>query len=253
MGFDVPADAYGRFMGRFSEPLAFLFAHDAHLVPGQRALDVGCGTGALTARLVERLGVEHVVAVDPSDSLLEATRGRFPGLEAHSAAAEALPFPDDAFDAAMAQLVVHFMSDPVVGLREMARVTRPGGTVAACVWDMAGGGSPLSTFWSAARELDPTVVDESHLPGVGREQLIGLAEQAGLTKVTAPVLAIAVPFAGFDEWWEPYTYGVGPAGSYLAGVDEERRVALRDRCAALLPSGAFDVVAQAWSVQATVR
>jgi len=253
MSFDVAADAYSRFMGRFSEPLSYLFAHDAHLSPGDRALDVGCGAGALTARLVERLGVDQVSAVDPSESFVAATRERFPGVDVQLGAAEALPFADDAFDAALAQLVVHFMSDPVAGLREMARVTRPGGKVAACVWDLAGGTSPLSTFWSAARDLDPVVVDESRLPGVRQWDLIDLAKEAGLEDITAPVLALAVPFSTFDEWWEPYTFGVGPAGSYLAGLDNERRVALRDRCAALLPQGPFEVVAQAWSIQAIVR
>jgi SAM-dependent methyltransferase len=253
MSFDVAPDAYGRFMGRFSEPLAHLFAHDTHLTPGDRALDVGCGTGALTARLVERLGVEQVSAVDPSEPFVAATRDRFPGIDVQLGSAESLPFPDGTFDAALAQLVVHFMTDPVAGLREMARVTRPGGTVGACVWDLAGGTSPLSTFWAAARELDPAVVDESHLPGVRRWHLNELAEEAGLEHVTAPVLALAVPFSGFEEWWEPYTFGVGPSGSYLAGLDDDRRRALRDRCAALLPSGPFEVVAQAWSIQATVR
>src|SRR3954451_8818242 len=252
MSFDVAADAYSRFMGRFSEPLSYLFAHDAPLSPGDRALDVGCGAGALTARLVERLGVDQVSAVDPSESFVAATRERFPGIDVQLGAAEALPFADDAFDAALAQLVVHFMSDPVAGIREMARVTRPGGMVAACVWDLAGGTSPLSTFWSAARDLDPAVVDESRLPGVRRWDLIGLAEEAGLEDITAPVLALAVPFSTFDEWWEPYTFGVGPAGSYVAGLDDERRIALRDRCAALLPPGPFDVVAQAWSIQGIV-
>ncbi|HEX2893033.1 MAG TPA: methyltransferase domain-containing protein [Marmoricola sp.] len=252
MSFDVGAGEYGRFMGRFSEPLGFLFAHDAELEPGQRALDVGCGAGALTARLVERLGVEQVAAVDPSERFVAAVRERFPGLDVQSGSAEALPFPDDAFDASLAQLVVQFMSDPVAGLREMARVTRPGGRVAACVWDMAGGINPLATFWAAARDVDPMVIDESRLPGVRREHLIELAEAAGLSHITAPALALRVPFTSFEEWWEPYTFGVGPAGSYLAGLDDEHRIALRDRCAALLPPGPFEVVAQAWSIQATV-
>ena len=134
MGFDVTADAYDRFMGRFSEPLAELFVEWADVRPGQRALDVGCGPGALTARLVERVGLGSVAALDPSDSFVAAARGRFPDLDVRRAAAEQLPYPDDTFDAALAQLVVHFMKDPVAGVREMARVTRPGGVVAACVW-----------------------------------------------------------------------------------------------------------------------
>src|SRR5207342_2927305 len=155
MSFDVSADAYTRFMGRYSEPLAARFADLAGVRPGQRALDVGCGPGALTAELAGRLGAGEVCAVDPSGSFAEAVGERLPGVTVSVAAAERLPFPDAAFDAVLAQLVVHFMADPVAGLREMGRVTRERGVVAACVWDHGGGEGPLSTFWEAARELDP--------------------------------------------------------------------------------------------------
>ena len=137
MTFDVAADDYGRFMGRFSEPLAMAFADRVEVRPGQRALDVGCGPGALTAELVRRIGAAQVTAVDPSAPFVTAVRARLPGVEVRSGVAEHLPFPDDSFDVALAQLVVHFMTDPIAGLAEMGRVTRPGGTVAACVWDQA--------------------------------------------------------------------------------------------------------------------
>ena len=155
VAFDVGADAYSAFMGRYSEPLADLFVQWAGVGPGRRALDVGCGPGALTVRLVERLGAARVIAVDPSASFVAAARRRCPGVVVHQAAAERLPLADRSVDAALAQLVVHFMADPVAGLAEMARVTRPGGVVAACVWDFAGGSGPLTTFWSAVRDLDP--------------------------------------------------------------------------------------------------
>src|ERR687898_491791 len=148
-------------MGRYSVPLACEFADFAAVSPGQRVLDVGCGPGALTAELVARLGPDAVSAVDPSESFVEAARERPPGVSVQRAAAEQLPFGDEEFDATLAQLVVHFMADPVAGLREMARVTRNDGVVAACVWDHAGGTGPLSVFWEAARELDPGVHDES--------------------------------------------------------------------------------------------
>ena len=147
MSFDVSADAYMRFIGRYSEPLAVLFADLAEVGPGQRVLDVGCGPGALTAELVRRAGARAVSAVEPSGSFVAAVRERLPGVDVRQSAAERLPFADDAFDAAMAQLVVHFMADPVLGLREMGRVTRPGGAVAACVWDHAG------RLWPAHRVL----------------------------------------------------------------------------------------------------
>src|SRR5688572_219697 len=165
MGFDVAADAYDQFMGKYSRLLAPQLADLAGVRRGQRALDVGCGPGALTAELVRRLGPEAVAAVDPSESFVAAALARNPGVNVIRASAEALPFPDQSFDAALAQLVVHFMADPVAGLAEMARVTRRAGVVVACVWDHAGGQGPLGLFWEAARTLDPGVADESQLAG----------------------------------------------------------------------------------------
>ena len=155
MTFAVPADAYDRFMGRYSTQLAAQMADLAGIEAGQRVLDVGCGPGALTTELVARVGAESVSAVDPSQQFVEAARERHPGVDVRRSAAEELPFPDATFDAAIAQLVVHFMADPGRGLAEMVRVTRPGGAVAACVWDHAGEQTPLAIFWRAARELFP--------------------------------------------------------------------------------------------------
>jgi SAM-dependent methyltransferase len=250
--FNVSADAYGRFMGRYSEPLAVQFAELAGVRAGQRALDVGCGPGALTAQLVDRLGADAVSAVDPSPSFVEAVRERFPDIGAQSGSAEQLPFLDDSFDVALAQLVVHFMSDPVAGLGEMARVTRPGGIVAACVWDHAGGGGPLTTFWQAARDIDPLVRDESQLAGAREGHLAELAEAAGLKDIESSALAVSVRFETFEEWWDSFTLGVGPAGAHVAQLDEAGRDALRARCAQLLPPAPFDVTASAWCVRARV-
>ena len=177
--FDVAPDAYDRFMGRYSTLLSPQLADLAGIAPPQRAIDVGSGPGALTRELVARLGAAAVAAVDPSASFVEAIRARYAGVDVRAASAEDLPFDDDAFDAALAQLVVHFMTDPVGGISEMRRVTRPGGVVAACVWDHAGGMGPLGLFWNTARELDPAVVDESDLPGTGEGQLGRLFIEAG--------------------------------------------------------------------------
>ena len=247
MTFDVSADAYRCFMGRYSEPLAVLFADVAGVARGQRALDVGCGPGALTADLVRRLGAGAVCAVEPSQSFAAAARERLPGVDIRLSAAEQLPFSDSVFDVVLAQLVVHFMAKPVAGLREMGRVTRPGGTVAACVWDHAGGRGPLTLFWRAARELDPSARGESGLAGVREGHLARLFAQAGLGRARAVTLTIRVRHAAFEQWWEPFTLGVGPAGAYVASLAEEHRTALREHCRHLLPGGPVEVSASAWA------
>lgn len=250
VSFDVAADAYTEFMGRYSEPLAVLFAELADVRTGLRALDVGCGPGALTAQLVARLGSDSVWAIDPSESFVAATRARLPHVDVRSGVAESLPFPDDGFDVVLAQLVVHFMSDPVSGLAEMARVARPGGLVAACVWDHAGGGGPLATFWRAVHDIDPVARDESRLAGAREGHLEELCRAAGLTDTEATTLTVKVRFATFDDWWRPFTLGVGPAGAYVSGLDASGCDLLRMRCAELLPRAPLEIAASAWCVQA---
>ncbi|MGH2472708.1 MAG: class I SAM-dependent methyltransferase [Candidatus Limnocylindria bacterium] len=236
-------------MGRYSARLAPQLADFASVRSGQRVIDVGCGPGALTGELVDRLGATNVFAVDPSEPFVAAARERFPTVDVRLAAAERLPFPDNAFDAALAQLVVHFMSDPVAGLREMARVVRSNGVIAACVWDHAGGSGPLSVFWRAARELDPDVKDESDLAGARAGHLAELFANAGLRGVEATALVATVPHARFEDWWGPFTLGVGPAGAYTVGLEANRRAELRERCRELLPKAPFDVAARAWTAR----
>jgi SAM-dependent methyltransferase len=243
-------DAYDRFMGRYSALLAPRFADFAGVVAGQRLLDVGCGTGMLTSELVRRFGPEAVTAVDPTEGFVVALRARQPGVRTEQAAAEELPFEDDTFDAALAQLVVHFMVDPVAGLREMARVTRRGGVVAACVWDFACGRSPLSVFWAAARELDPDVDDESGRAGGRPEHLAELMRAAGLDAVEEGVLSVEAEHPTFEDWWEPYTLGAGPAGAYTAGLDADRRARLRELCRERLPAAPFVLESRAWAARA---
>ena len=252
MAFDVAAEAYDRFMGRYSRLLSPQMADLAGVTDGQRVVDVGCGPGVLTGELVRRVGAANVAAVDPSEPFVAATRVRQPGVDVRLASAESLPFPDDAFDAGLAQLVVHFMRDPVGGVREMARVTRAGGVVAACVWDFAGDRAPLSRFWSVAHELDPGVVDELHLNGARAGHLVDLFGLAGLRDVEQAELSVRLEHAGFEEWWAPYLGGVGPAGSYVAGLSDEHRDALRDRLRARLPAAAFAVTSTAWAARGRV-
>jgi SAM-dependent methyltransferase len=252
MSFEVSADAYGRFMGRFSGPLAEQFVDLVGVKPEQRVLDVGCGSGALTAVLVSRVGVDLVSAVDPSASFVEVVRAAYPSMDVQRSGAESLPFPDGSFDVALAQLVVHFMTDPVTGIAEMARTTAPGGVVAASVWDHAGDKGPLFAFWSAARSLDPSTPDESDLPGVAEGHLAELFLRAGLTDVTSSSLTVTVVHPSFEDWWDPFTLGVGPAGSYVAGLDNAQRDALRDRCRKVLPTAPFRTNATAWTALAHV-
>ena len=247
VSFEVSAGAYMQFMGQYSELLAAPFADLAEVGYGQRVLDVGCGPGALTSALVNRVGAESVCAVEPSASFAAAVRTRLPGVDVQQSPAEQLPFPDDTFDVALAQLVVHFMADPVQGLREMRRVTRPGGIVAACVWDHAGGRGPLTAFWSAVRELDPAADDESDLPGVCEGQLASLFTQAGLNRAHVTTLTVRVRHASFDDWWRPFTLGVGPAGAYLAALPPDRRTVLREQCRRLLAPGPVEITATAWA------
>ena len=241
-------------MGRYSSQLSAQMADLVEVRQGQRALDVGCGPGALTGELVHRIGADAVAAVDPSEPFVEAARRRHPGVMVQRATAEALPFDDDAFDAALAQLVVHFMADPIAGLVEMRRVTRPGGAVAACVWDIAGERAPVSTFWQAARELasGQEIDDESARAGARRGHLVELMTAAGLRDVREAELVISLEHATFESWWEPYTRGVGPAGGFVARLDDAARAQLRERCRALLPEPPFRITAVAWAARGVV-
>jgi SAM-dependent methyltransferase len=236
-------------MGRYSVLLAPQLASFAEVTSGQRVLDVGCGPGALTAELVKRVGSASVAAVDPSEQFVLAARERLPGVNVERASAEHLPFPDQAFDTVMAQLVVHFMAEPVAGLSEMARVTRSHGVVAACVWDHAGGKGPLGAFWEAAHVLDPEIEDESDLPGAREGHLEALLVAAGLHDIEATPLSVQVEHPTFEEWWQPFTLGVGPAGRYTAGLDPRRRAKLRDLCRGRFSAEPFVVTARAWAAR----
>ena len=248
MTFSVPADAYDRFMGRYSAQLTTQMADLAGVEAGQRVLDVGCGPGALTAELVRRVGAESVAAVDPSEQFVAAARERHPGVDVRHSAAEELPFPDATFDAALAQLVVHFMADPVRGLGQMARVTRTGGAVAACVWDHAGEQTPLALFWRAAGELFPDAEGESGLAGSSEGHLGELFAQAGLSEIEETALPVRIEHPSFEDWWDPFTLGVGPAGSFYAQQDADMQRRLRERCRELFPPP-FTLSARAWAAR----
>jgi ubiquinone/menaquinone biosynthesis C-methylase UbiE len=251
--FEVPAEAYDAFMGRYSRHLSAQMADLAGVGPGQTVLDVGCGPGVLTTELAARVGADSVTAVDPSEHFVDAVRSRVPGVTVERASAESLPFPDDEFDAALAQLVVHFMADPVAGLGEMRRVTRGGGIVAACVWDHSvGGNGPLSVYYEALHEVDPSRPNESARAGTRPGHLVELFRAAGFDDPDEETLTVRVEHPTFEDWWAPFELGVGTIADVFEELGPERVAQLRERCRELQPEPPFTVDVRAWGVRATV-
>lgn len=247
--FTVSGEVYDRFMGRYSTLLAVPFVDAAGIEAGQTVLDVGSGPGALTAELVRRVGVEHVAAVDPAPQFVDAVRERLPGVDARVGRAEELPFPDGRFDTALAQLVLHFVTDAEATAREMRRVVRPGGVVAACVWDFTGGMQMLRLFWDAALALDPDAPDYERTRPFGRDgEIAELFEHAGLEDVTRGSLEVETSYVDFDDFWTPFLSNTGPAGAYIAPLDDAQRARLREELRARVgsPAGPFTLTASAW-------
>ncbi len=246
--FFQAVDAYERFMGRYSRPLAHEFARAAGAAAGERVVDVGCGTGALTGVLAEVVGPELVAAADPSEPFVEECRARVPGADVRVAPAEALPFGDDMFDCALAQLVFHFVGDQAAAVTEMARVTHSGGRVAACVWDFTGGMTMIRAYWDAALEVDPAAPDEVARFGGRPGELASLWRDAGLRDVADGSLTVSSQYYDFDELWESLLAGAGPVGAHAASLDESQRQAVRESLLGGLgsPVGHFSLTARAW-------
>lgn len=253
MVFDAADDAYDRFMGRYSILLAPLFADFSGVEPGRRVLDVGAGPGALAAELARRGGTETVAAAEPSPRFVEALRRRLPGLEVAEAGAEELPWPDAEFDAALAQLVVSFMADPPVAVREMRRVVRPGGVVSLCMWDRDGM-EMLSAIARARRAVSDTPAGDETLRYRTPDGLRDLLESAELRDIETGVLEVEREYSGYDEFWSALAGGVGPSGAWAASLDEAGRKALRDELHRQLgsPDGAFTLHARCNAARGTV-
>jgi SAM-dependent methyltransferase len=242
------ASAYQRFMGRYSDKLSHEFARAAGVGPGQHVIDVGCGSGALTVVLAEIVGAENVAGVDPSEPFVAEARTRVPGADLRVGPAESLPFEDAAFDAALSQLVFHFVQDPGKSVAEMRRVTRPGGRVAACVWDMTGGMTMLRSYWDAAREAGATGPDEIERFGGRPGQVAQLWRDAGLRDVVDESLTVSADYEDFDELWTSFLGAAGPVGAHVVSLDEQQAAAVS---AALhrrvgSPDGPFTLTASAW-------
>jgi SAM-dependent methyltransferase len=254
--FQAAPAAYDAHIGRYGPALAAGLIELAGVAAGDRVLDVGCGTGLLTAALASVVGGDHVSAVDPSEPFVAACRSRVPEADVRVAVAESLPFGDGSFDRVLSQLVVTFMTDARAGVGEMCRVAREGATVAACVWDYGGEMTLLRAFWDAAAAVDPAAarLDESvTLPHARSDSLAILWDVAGLRHVRSAVLRPSVRYASFDELWAPLTTGVAPSGAYAVSLSEPDRAALRAELHRRLgsPSGSFELSARAWAVVGT--
>lgn len=255
--FQTP-DAYNRGVGRYSPELARRLVALSGIRHGQRALDIGCGTGILTAELASILGAENVSGVDPSEPFLSACRARVPGADIREGSAEHLPFDDNNFDAVLAQLVINYMSDVHGGLREMRRVARPGAVVAGCVWDYASGMTMLRAFWDAAVEcrspdaasLDQGVATKYATP----DELTDLWEGAGLKDVQTGPLDVGADYESFEDLWAPFEAGVGPSGSYYMSLSYDLRECIRQQVFRRLgsPRSPFHLTARAWCVRGLV-
>jgi SAM-dependent methyltransferase len=245
--FDVSDTAYDNFMGRFSIPLAPVFADFAGAGAGSRVLDVGAGTGALTAELARRGAT--VAAVDPSPPFAASLARRFPGVDVRESPAESLPWPDESFDAALAQLVVTFMRDAPAGLAEMRRVVRRGGTVAACMWDREGM-EMLAAINRTQAKLDPSKPTPEQLTTYRtREEIERLMGEG----VEIEPLEVEATYGGFDELWSSVLNGAGPAGSWAKTLEGSRLDAARAELYRQVgePSGAFTLGGRAWAGRVT--
>jgi ubiquinone/menaquinone biosynthesis C-methylase UbiE len=250
--FLSPAEHYDRYMGRYTVPLARALADEVGVREGMRVLDVGCGPGGLTAELAGRVGAEQVAAIDPAEQFVAACHERNPGADVRQGVAEELPWGDDTFDAVLSCLVIAFMRDADAGVRQMARVTKPGGRVGVCMWDIGGGGmTMLRLFWSAMKAVKPDIEGEMRRAGTSAGDIAERLERAGLRDVVDGALEVSVDYADFEDFWEPFTFAVGPSGQAFATLDEERKAAVREAIRAELPDGPFTLGARSWYATAT--
>lgn len=250
------ADAYEAYMGRWSRPMADGVLKWLQTAPGLRWLDIGCGTGALTGAIVEQATPHSVAGIDPSADFLATARNQIVDLRVQFTVATAteLPFPDASFDIVIAGLVLHLIAEPARAVREMARVTRPGGTVAAYVWDFAGERQFTHAFWNPATDLDPNAAafdPGAQSPICACEPLTATFTSAGLQATTVESVAIPVVFRNFDDFWLPHLLkGSSPAQRYAATLDEPALAALRERLLATLPiaeDGSIPLQGRAWA------
>jgi SAM-dependent methyltransferase len=254
------AEAYERFMGRWSQRLAPPFVKFAGLKDGDRVLDVGSGTGSLAFAVLKEAPSSKIVGIDPSPAYVAHARTRPGGgrVTFEEGDAQRLRFPDASFDRSLALLVVNFIPDRAAAVREMARVTRPGGVVAAAVWDYGDGMEMLRVFWDEAAAVDPAsqLKDERNMPVCRKGELAGLWKAQGLLDVREEPLVIPTTFSSFDDFWSPFLEGQGPAGAYVASLSDGSRRELEQRLRRRLLGAGSDrpiaLNARAWAVKGVV-
>ncbi|MGH8668040.1 MAG: class I SAM-dependent methyltransferase [Burkholderiales bacterium] len=252
-------DPYERYVGRWSRRVAPRFLSWLGLPSGRRWLDVGCGTGALCAAIADQCSPATLAGVEPSEGFLKTAQQHLAGRAAlRSGNAAAIPFDDGSFDAVVAGLVLNFVPDPRAALAEMARVTSAGGTVAAYLWDYGGKMELMRFFWDAAAALDPDAagLDEGlRFPLCRPEALAQLFRGAGLERADTTALDVPTPFESFDDYWQPFLGGQGPAPAYAMSLAEPARARLRERLRKRLPAradGSITLTARAWGVRGVV-
>ena len=254
------SDAYERFMGRWSRRLAPLLVRFAAVGESRSVLDIGSGTGELAFAIAEALPSAQVTGVDPSGAYVRHAQARTPGDRVRFMAgdARALQLPDASYDATLSLLAMNFIPDPAKALREMIRVTRPGGTVAAAVWDYGEGMEMLRVFWDEAVAVDSTIAarDERNMPLCRRGELAALWRANSLQQVEEQPIVIELPFLSFGDYWAPFLGGQGPAGACARSLSETARTALESRLRGRLldgrQDGAFTLLARAWAVRGVV-
>lgn len=252
---------YERLMGRWSRIIAPQLVKFADIEDGQHVLEVGCGTGSLTGALLDAGPGLRVTGIDGTAEYIAINRERHPSARVtlEQCDAQALPYRDNTFDCAVSLLVMNFIPDSARALREMIRVTRPGGTIAAAVWDYGDGMEMLRHLWDEAAAIDDAAVarHEGNMPLCKPGQLTSLWRESGLEAIVETGLAIDMEFASFDDYWQPFMTGVGPSGSYVRGLDAAMQVRLRDRLREKLTDGKDDaplrLSARAWAVRGTVE
>jgi SAM-dependent methyltransferase len=250
---------YEQYVGRWSRRVAPLFLAWLNIPAGRKWLDVGCGTGALCAAILDRCSPSAVAGIEPSEGFLKTAAQNLAGRAAlHQGSATAIPLGDASVDVVVSGLVLNFVPDQRAALAEMAKVTAQGGTVAAYVWDYAGKMELMRYFWDAAIALDPRAasLDEGiRFPLCRPEALEKLFAGAGLAGVEVKPIDIPTPFANFDDYWQPFLGGQGPAPAYAMSLDDATRARLRDDIRERLPiaaDGSISLTARAWAARATV-